>query len=331
MNLQHRINLLGQLGEYILANEAGWQQAKEEAGYQNGWFIPEFVESATRNIGQSFLQKDLLENWIAGYKLPSPTVPKKIGIVMAGNIPLVGFHDLLCTFVSGHHAVIKPSTRDEVLVKHLAGQLATWDDRVNEMILFSEMLKNCDAYIATGSNNSSRYFEYYFRKFPHIIRRNKTSVALLTGRESRQELELLADDVYLYFGLGCRNVTKIYVPAAYDFVPLLEAFRKYNYLGDHHKYKNNYDYNLAINLLNKKYYMSNESLLLIEEPGLYSPISQLNYEFYHDREKLTRTLEDHPDLQCIVGQDHTPFGRSQSPGLGDYADGVDTLAFLADL
>ena len=153
------------------------------------------------------------------------------------------------------------------------------------------MLKGCDAYIATGSNNSSRYFDYYFGKYPHIIRRNRTSAAILTGDETDEELEKLADDVYQYFGLGCRNVTKIYVPEGYDFIPILEAFKKYNYLADHHKYKNNYDYNLALHLLNKKYYMTNGSVLLIEDPALFSPISQLNYEFYKDREKLS----DSPD------------------------------------
>lgn len=151
------------------------------------------------------------------------------------------------------------------------------------------MLKGCDAYIATGSNNSSRYFEYYFNKYPHIIRKNRTSVAILTGTESADELEGLADDVYLYFGLGCRNITKIYVPEGYDFVPLLDSFRKYNFLAEHHKYKNNFDYNLALHLLNKKYYMSNGSLLLVEEPSLFSPISQLNYEFYSDADNLSES------------------------------------------
>ena len=162
--------------------------------------------------------------------------------------------------------------------------MAAWNEEVNDLISFSEMLKGCDAYIATGSNNSAGYFEYYFGKYPHIIRRNRTSVAILTGNETNEELEKLADDVYLYFGLGCRNVTKLYVPEGYDFIPLLTAFKKYNYLADHHKYKNNYDYNLAIHLLNKKFYMSNESLLLVEDASLFSPISQLNYEFYTDQE-----------------------------------------------
>jgi len=332
MNLQHRIDLLVRLGEYILSGDANWEQAKEKASYENGWFIPEFTALATGNIARSFLQKELLEKWVAAYSLPVTNHhPQKVGIVMAGNIPLVGFHDLLCVFISGHKALIKASSKDQVLIKHLVDKLVEWDSRVRSLIEFSGMLKACDAYIATGSNNSSRYFDHYFGKYPHIIRRNKTSVAILNGTEKKEELEKLADDVYLYFGLGCRNVTKIYVPAEYDFIPLLEAFRKYNWLADHHKYKNNYDYNLAINLLNKKFYMTNGSVLLVEEAALFSPISQLNYEFYTDGKALAATLANNPDLQCIAGSGQLPLGAAQSPALTDYADGADTLAFLARL
>jgi len=332
MNLQHRIDLLVRLKEYISANDEAWQQVKEKAGQENSWFIPDFVELATRNIARSFLKKDVLEQWAANYKLKTINdKPVSVGIVMAGNIPLVGFHDWLCVFISGYRAVVKPSSKDRVLVKHLIEKIGEWDKEAGNMTSFSEMLKGCDAYIATGGNNSSRYFEYYFGKYPHIIRRNRTSVAILDGKETVNELEKLADDVYLYFGLGCRNVTKIYVPEGYDFISLLEAFKKYNYLADHYKYKNNYDYNLAILLLNKKYYLTNGSILLVEEPGLFSPISQLNYEFYTDGDSLDTRLKNEPDLQCITGKGRLPFGAAQCPGIGDYADGVDTLAFLSGL
>ena len=332
MNLQYRIDLLSRLGLYILHNDANWQEAKEKASRENGWFIPEFVDLSTNNIANSFLQKDKLEKWAGTYQLPPINkAPKTVGIVMAGNIPLVGFHDFLCVFIAGHKAMIKTSSKDEALIKHLAGKLAEWETEVNEWIEFSVMLKGCDAYIATGSNNSAGYFDYYFGKYPHIIRRNRTSVAVLTGKESTEDLEKLADDVYLYFGLGCRNVTKIYIPEGYDFIPLLNAFKKYEQLADHHKYKNNYDYNLALLLLNKKFYMSNASLLLVEESSPFSPISQLHYEFYSDPEKLMGTLNQSPDLQCIVGNGFISFGQSQAPSLTDYADGVDTLAFVSRL
>jgi hypothetical protein len=337
MNLQYRIELLAKLGEYMLsaagdeaANE--WQQAKEKAARENGWFNPEFVELSVKTIAGSFLQKDILQKWTASYKLPPVnSAPKKVGIVMAGNIPLVGFHDLLCVFISGHIAVIKPSSKDETLIRHLAEKLTQWDEELKDYILFADIPKNCDAYIATGSNNSAGYFEYYFKNYPHIIRRNKTSVAILTAEESTEDLVKLADDVYLYFGRGCRNVTKIYVPKNYDFIPLLRAFDKYNYLSDHHKYKNNYDYNLAILLLNKKFYMSNPSLLLSEEASLFSPISQVNYEFYTDLSSLKDSLKENNDIQCIAGKEFVPFGQTQHPGISDYADGADTLQFLANL
>jgi hypothetical protein len=332
MNLQHRIDLISRLGEYILSNDASWQEVKENAERENGWFIPEFVDRATNAIANSFLQKDILEKWVSAYDLPASIVsPKTVGIVMAGNIPLVGFHDLLCVFISGHKAIIKASSKDEILIKHLVDKLIEWNNEVNESIQFSEMLKGCDAYIATGSNNSAGYFQHYFGKYPHIIRRNRTSVAVLNGNESNDELSKLADDVFLYFGLGCRNVTKLYVPEDYDFIPLLDAFKKYDHLALNHKYKNNYDYNLAIHLLNKKYFMSTPGLLLVEDASIFSPISQLHYEFYSDPENLSETLYKNTDLQCLIGKGFTPFGQAQCPSISDYADAVDTLNFLKNL
>jgi hypothetical protein len=332
MNLQHRINLLVRLGRYMLDNPQDWQQAKEKSGQENAWFIPEFVDQATRHIARNYLQKDILENWANRYPgFQESSSNKNIGLIMAGNIPLVGFHDWLAVFISGYRAMVKPSSKDQVLIQHLVEKLEEWDKETAGTTLFADRLKGCDAYIATGSNNSSRYFEYYFGKYPHIIRRNKTAAALLTGKETTQELEQLSDDVHLYFGLGCRNVTKLYVPQGYDFVALLEAFKKYNYLADHHKYKNNYDYNLALHILNNTYYMTNGSILLVEDASAFSSISQLNYEFYTDREITEKSLRTNNDLQCLVGQGYLPFGYAQRPGICDYADGVDTLAFLAKL
>lgn len=332
MNLQQRIDLLVRLGEYILSDDPQWKQAKAKAGQENAWFIPEFIDLAAGNIARSFLQREILMNWAAKYEIPSVTQNPKInGIVMAGNIPLVGFHDLLAVFISGHKAHIKPSSKDEVLIKHLCDKLTGWDEETAERIQFPGMLKGCYAYIATGSYNSSRYFDYYFGKYLHIIRRNRTSVAILTGNETNEELEKLADDVFLYFGLGCRNVTKIFVPVNYDFIPLLNAFKKYNYLADHNKYINNYDYNLALHIMNKKYYMTNGSVMLVEEASLFSPVSQLNYEFYDNEKTVVEFLRSSESIQCIVGNQHVPFGQTQSPTISDYADGVDTMKFLAGL
>src|SRR6187455_557089 len=330
MNLQMRIDLAAQLGQYILSGSTEWLETKQRASLINPWFTPEFIDMATGNIAKHFLDKQKLENWTSSYKIET-TAPKKVGIVMAGNIPLVGFHDFLCAFISGHKAIMKASSKDEVLIKHLAQKLIEWNNRLDEMIIIQEMLKDCDAYIATGSNNSARYFEYYFKKYPHIIRRNRTSVAILDGNETAKELEELADDVHLYFGMGCRNVTKIFVPKEYDFIPLLTAFKKYDHFKDHNKYKNNYDYYLALHILNGKFYMANQSLILLESPSIFSPISQLNYEFYTDKKAVEKILRSMEDLQCTVGHGHIPFGQAQLPSLTDYADGIDTINFLTKL
>ncbi len=332
MDLSQRKDLLVRLGAYLQANDEKWQAVKHKAYSENQWFIPEFIELAAKNIAQNFLQPHQLEQLIERYQLPIENAhPQKIGIVMAGNIPLVGFHDLLCVFMSGHFAFIKPSSKDQVLIRHLVQKLSEWDEQVKLYITISEMIKNCDAYIATGSNNSSRYFEYYFGKYPSIIRKNRTSVAILTGKESKEDLEKLADDIYQFFGLGCRNVTKIFVPKNYDFVELLSAFKKYNYLADHNKYKNNYDYNLAIHILNKQYYMSNESILLIENQSPFSPVGQLHYEYYDSEDAAREGLKKDQNIQAVVGKNDIDFGGAQCPAICDYADGVDTMAFLRSL
>jgi len=332
MNLQHRIDLLVELGEYISSKPEGWQAACERAGRENGWFIPEFIDHATKGIKEQFLRREHLEGWAHSVPMPAERPePLMVGIVMAGNIPLVGFHDWLTVFITGHKALVKPSSKDQVLLKHLVETLGDWEPSLRTQTAFAEMLKGCDAYLATGSNNSARYFDYYFSKYPHIIRRNRTSAAILTGEESPDELRALADDVHLYFGLGCRNVTSLFVPDGYDFVPLLDAFRVYGWFADHHKFRNNYDYNLALHILNKKYYMTNGSLLLVEDPSLFSPISQLNYTFYSPGTDPAAGLKGSADLQCLVGRGYLPFGTAQQPSLTDYADGENTLQFLANL
>jgi len=209
--------------------------------------------------------------------------------------------------------------------------LNEFDKEVSDFIQTSEMLKGCDAYIATGGNQSAIHFEQYFNKYPNIIRRNRTSVAVLTGKETVDELELLSTDIHTYFGLGCRNVTKLFVPKTYDFIPLLHSFSAFKYFRDYHKYSNNYDYQLSILLLNNIKYMSNESTLLIEDERLYSPISVLHYEHFENKIQLTEQLKNNNQIQCIVGRDYLPFGKSQEPDIFTYADGVDTMQFLLSL
>lgn len=332
MNLQERKEILVRLGNYLQAADEDWQRATKKASAENAWFTPEFIALSVNNISRQFLTEQSLQDLIDRYSIPSDNPsPKKVGIVMAGNIPLVGFHDLLCTFLTGHYAVIKLSSKDAVLMRFVVTKLIEWNAAAAPYFTFGEMLKGCDVYIATGSNNTSNYFEFYFAKYPHIIRKNRTSVALLTGQESAVELEQLADDVYQFFGLGCRNVTKIFVPENYNFEPLLEAFKKYYDLADHQKYKNNYDYNLAIHLLNKRYFMSNQSLLLVEDASPFSRIGELHYEYYQDAGAVRERLSGDETIQCVVGRGDVPFGKAQRPGICDFADGVDTVQFLLNL
>lgn len=323
------MHLLLRLGEYMMSEDSEWLNAKKRAEYANNWFTSIFIHQAVSTIVRQYLSQEALNILANNYRLEQyPSNEKTIGLVMAGNIPLVGFHDFLCIFLTGHKIMIKASSKDEVLITHLVKILAGWDERIAERVTFTPMLKGADAYIATGSNNSGRYFDYYFARYPHIIRRNRTSVAVLTGDETDDALKLLADDVHLYFGMGCRNVTKLYVPKDYDFVPMLEAFRKYSYFIDHHKYKNNFDYYLAISLLNKVYYMTNSSVLLLENKAYFSPISVLNYEFYSDPDHVKGELLNNKDIQCVCGTDFLPFGQAQYPSVTDYADGLDTMKFL---
>ena len=331
MKLTERISALTELGRYMLSGEESWSQARSRASAANAWFLPQFTELAAERIATGFLEREKLERWASDCGVPERrTAPRTVGLVMAGNIPLVGFHDMLCIFIQGHRQLVKCSSRDSILPSCLTDWLHRHYPETREYIQIADMLKGCDAYIATGSDNSARYFEQYFAKYPHIIRRNRTSVAILDGTETEEELSLLADDIQLYFGLGCRNVTQLLVPEGYDFVPLLRALRKYAYFTDEHKYRHNFDYNLTIQIMNNRFYMTNDSVLLTENDSPFSPIGQVNYRFYGPKDNLTGEL-DMEKVQCIVGKGHIPFGRAQSPTLTDYPDGVNTMEFLSHL
>lgn len=331
LNLKQRLALLTNLKQYVLSDDADWLAAQQSASHQNAWFTAEFITIAVDNIANQFLDEEKLNSWVAAYELPSDSViTVDVGITMAGNIPLVGFHDFLCVFAAGQKQSIKLSAKDSILLKHLVDKLIQFDAGVAAYVEFKEILKGCGAYIATGSNNSARYFEYYFKKFPHIIRKNRTSIAIINGNESQDELGKLSDDVYIYFGLGCRNVTKIFVPENYDFIPLLEVFKKYDYLIENHKYKHNYDYNLAMHIINQKFYMTNGSIILSENQSPFSPISQLHYQYYKTKDEIYASLNPE-EIQCIAGTEKMPFGSTQHPALTDYADGIDTMNFVCSI
>jgi Acyl-CoA reductase (LuxC) len=313
----------------MLSDEEQWTSVKDSAMHANPWFTAEHIELAVHNIAHEFLDKDKLTAWVGNYLLPQRT--RKVGMVMAGNIPLVGFHDFLCGYLSGHLLHLKLSAKDELLLKHLINILAGWDATIADHVHIQDRLNGCEAYIATGSNNTARYFEQYFAAFPHIIRKNRTSVAILDGSETADELDGLARDVFSYYGLGCRNVSKIHVPYDYDFTKLLPALGAYERLMGLHKYKNNYDYYLAIYLLNRVPYLTNGSVLLVENEVPFSGVSVIHYQYYRDKDALIAELRGSEEIQSIVGRGFTPFGTSQRPALSDYADGVDTMAFLCSL
>lgn len=329
MDTQHQIALLGKLGNYIKENGDAWQAAKRMAIVQNGWFTLDTIDMAASHIAAEYLNEANLHHWLSNYRLPE--APKKVGIVMAGNIPLVGFHDFLCGFLSGHSLLLKLSSKDTVLMTHLLKQLSEWDADILKQVHTAEMLKGCDAYIATGSNNTARYFEQYFGKYPSIIRRNRTSVAILDGTETAGELSELGKDIFSYFGLGCRNVTQVCVPENYDFTPLLQAMEAWKSLNDHNKYRNNYDYHLALYMLNRVSYLDNGSLLMVENTLPFSAVSVLHYRYYTEQKDMLKELEESSDIQAIVGHGGLPFGTAQYPGLDDYADKADTMRFLCSL
>lgn len=328
-SLDTRINLLGRLREYILSDNEEWIAIKDRAERENGWFTQENIETAINNIANEFLDKSKLEEWVAKYNLNDND--KTVGVVMAGNIPLVGFHDFLSVFMSGNRQKVKLSSKDSILFSHIAQKMNEWDNDFSKYVSIEDMLKGCDAYIATGSNNSARYFEQYFSKYPNIIRKNRTSVAVLDGNESQEDILNLGKDIFSYFGLGCRNVTKLYLPKGYKMEILLSGLEHYKYIINHNKYKNNYDYHLAIYLLNKVNFYTNESLLFVENELPFSAVSVLHYEHYDDKADLVQSLEKDKQIQCVVDGETLTFGNTQKPSLTDYADAVDTMAFLSDL
>ncbi len=336
IKLTDRVNAFSAVGKILeKMDEKELLEIFRNAHAENHWFTAENVDLALRGV-QKYLEPAQLKEWTSS--LPEEnTHPKEIGIVMAGNIPLVGFHDFLTVLISGHIVRAKLSSQDSFLIKYIAGLLLEMDPRFKNFIRFEERLNNTDAIIATGSDNSSRYFEYYFAKIPHIIRKNRTSVAILTGDESEEALEKLGNDIFQYFGLGCRNVSKIYIPEKYKFPVFFEAIQGFSEVIHHHKYNNNYDYNKSIYLVNKEPHLDNGFLLMKDTELLVSPIAVLYFEYYTSEEDLKKKIAANDSkIQCIVTDEawfpqSIPFGQAQRPGLWDYADGVDTLAFVSSL
>ena len=303
----------------------------EKLHHYNPWFTNASVKYALTAWARQ-LETDRLESWLTNYTLQAEN-QKTVGVIMAGNIPLVGFHDAICVLLSGHKLHAKLSTKDQQLMAFVLEFLQK-DDAYSGQIKLVENMKDIDALIATGSDNSARYFDYYFKDQEKIIRKNRTSVAVIENNTSDESLRKLGDDVFSHFGLGCRNVTKIYLPKGFDLDRIFGAFYDFRDIVHHNKYGNNYDYNKAVYLLNNIKLLENGFLLLKEDEGIHSPIGVLFYEHYESVEKLELELMDmQSKLQCIVGEvsfANTEFGKSQQPTLKDYADGVDTIKFLIE-
>ena len=301
----------------------------------NGWFTPEQVYFAIHSWAEA-LTEDNLDKWLSQYDL-SNVNPKTVGLILAGNIPLVGFHDFLSVLISGHKVLVKTSSNDQHLIKFLANYLISVNPEIENYITFTEgKLENFDAVIATGSNNTARYFEYYFKDKPNIIRKNRNSVAILTGNETHEDLVNLGEDIFRYFGLGCRNVSKLFVPKDYDFQNFFKAIYEYKDVIFYEKYSNNYDYNKAVFLMSNFKLLDNEFLTIKEDASYSSPISSVFYEYYVDLNELKNRLEKDADqIQCVVSKDivanSIAFGETQKPNLWDYADNVDTLQFLKQI
>jgi len=332
---QQNINNLVRLGE-LLSKTEQFNDIFDKAEQQNSWFTRANVIFAFKSWSEA-LSKNNVQQWLSQYQLPQTTSPKKILIIMAGNLPLVGFHDLLCVLVAGHKAIVKLSSDDRVLLPYLITQIRTFAPEWAEAVAFTDdKVTEYDAVIATGSDNTARYFEYYFGKKPHIIRKNRHSVAVLTGEETPEELQDLGKDIFLYYGLGCRSVSKLFVPQDYDFDLLFQAIYPYKDIIEEQKYANNYDYNKAVYLMSLYKLLENGFLLLKEDEHYGSPIATLFYEYYTNKEALKKKLAtDREKIQCVVGHNFIDgeilFGQTQTPKLWDYADGVNTLTFLLNL
>ncbi|MXV52571.1 acyl-CoA reductase [Pedobacter sp. HMF7647] len=337
MTLTQRIKAFTELGSLISNPDENLTATISQAKNANAWFTFESTLNSVKNIGQMLNNEDLTK-WLTPYDNSSIT-PKTVGLVLAGNIPMVGFYDILCVLAAGHKALIKLSSHDQQLIPFVLNELIKIEPGFNDQISYTERLQQFDAVIATGSNNTSRYFEHYFAKYPHIIRKNRNSVAVLTGNESAEELGRIGHDIFDYFGLGCRNVSKLFVPENYKFDFFFESIEHLQPVINHHKYCNNYDYNKSIFLVNSELHLDNGFLLVKEDERLSSPLAVVYFEYYSSiagaQDRINFLANDIQVVVSAAGLNITPQlvkpGESQHPKLWDYADGINTLEFLSSL
>jgi ribosomal protein S18 acetylase RimI-like enzyme len=349
MKLQERINAFVKLGDFLrqFSNEDiqkadnvehnelffdGFKHQLKLAEEHNGWFTKENIRFALNSWAEA-LTIENLQTWLKPYSIDKINA-KQVAIIMAGNIPLVGFHDFLAVLISGHKVLVKQSSHDKQILPYLAKYLEYVEPQFKGLISFTEAkVENFDAVIATGSNNTARYFEYYFKGKPSIIRNNRNSVAVLTGKESKEELKNLSEDIFRYYGLGCRNVSKLFVPKGYKFDSFFESIYHWHPIVEKAKYANNYDYNKAVYLMSEFDMLENGFFMIKEDESFASPIATLFYEFYEEASDLKKVLEEKREqIQCIVSngfiENEIAFGATQKPQLWDYADDVDSIEFL---
>lgn len=329
------ISAFKQLGKYLSQPDDAFKSVIYSASNANAWFTEEEINKSVNALAEMLNEADL-EQWFADIHIT--TTPKKVGLILAGNIPLVGFHDVMCVLATGNIAQIKLSSSDNKLLPFLLNKLIEFLPELTNHVLYVEQLKDFDAVIATGSNNTSRYFDYYFAKVPNIIRKNRNSVAILTGEESEAEIAALGHDILDYFGMGCRSISKIFIPKNYEIKNFFEPLEQFKDIINHFKYNNNYDYNKSIYLVNQQNHYDNGFLLLKEDEGLSSPLAVLYYETYDSLAEVKEKLkQQETQIQCVVGKianedlQMLQFGQSQHPKLWDYADNVDTIEFLTRL
>ena len=298
--------------------------------HYNGWFTEELTRKSLRNLS-SWLNLTDLTNWLSNYHYTNN--PKNVAVIMAGNIPLVGFHDFLCVLASGNNVICKLSSEDNKLLPLLSKILIQIQPELESRITFSDRnLKGFDAIIATGSNNSLLHFKQYFSKYPHLFRHNRTSIAVINGDESKDELSLLGTDIFDYFGRGCRNVTHLLLPKGFELNRFFEAIVEQGEVINNKKYGNNYDYNKTIHLMNQALFLDNNFLLLKESKNLFSPLAMVHYHYYESEWEVSNYIDEYQgDIQCVIGRNYIPFGKAQCPSLFDYADNVDTMKWLNEL
>jgi hypothetical protein len=338
MDLNERVEAFSELGRILRDSIAGKETKYSPAlnnlidtQYQkNPWFTPDNVRMAVKAVADELTFENLTK-WTSSYPaLNKELKPVTVGVVMAGNIPLVGFHDFLSVLITNNNIIAKTSSKDSDLIAYISGILCNINPGFRGKIQLSEdTISGFEVVIATGSDNSSRYFEYYFGKYPAIIRKNRKSAAIIEGNESDEELRLLGSDVFTYFGLGCRNVSKLFVPSGYDFTRLLNAWDNYSKVINHTRYANNYDFSKAVYLVNREKFTDAGFVILKENQGLSSPVAVLYYEYYSSLDEAGTIAQNLKEkIQCICGKNHVPFGKAQAPSLWDYADGIDTIEFL---